>query len=59
MTDRYRTYSDLLISQQLRLVGIGVLPSAVRCLWQPQGLTLRYQRLLWLDQKTAVCGGIQ
>jgi transposase InsO family protein len=58
MTERYPTYSYLRISQQLRLVGIGVSPSAVRCVWQRHGLTLRYQRLLWLEQKTAARGGI-
>jgi transposase InsO family protein len=58
MTERYPTYSYLRISQQLRLVGIGVSPSAVRCVWQRHGLALRYQRLLWLEQKTAARGGI-
>jgi transposase len=58
MTERYPTFSYLRISQQLRLVGIGVSPSAVRYVWQRHGLTLRYQRLLWLEQKTAARGGV-
>ncbi len=58
MTERYPTYSYLWISQQLRLVGNGASPSAVRCVWQRHGLTLRYQHLLWLEQKTAARGGI-
>lgn len=58
MTERYPTFSFLRISQQLRLVGIGVSPSAVRYVWQRHGLTLRYQRLLWLEQKTAARGGV-
>ena len=41
MTARYPTYSYVRISQQLRLVGIGVSPPAVRGVWQRQGLTLR------------------
>ena len=48
----------MFISQQLRLVGVGVAPSAVRAVWVRQGLTLRHQRLLWLEQKTAAQGGI-
>lgn len=39
-------------------MGVGVSPSAVRYVWQRQGLTLRYQRLLWLEQKTAARGGV-
>jgi transposase InsO family protein len=39
-------------------VGIGVSPSAVRYVWQRHGLLLRYQRLLWLEQKTAARGGV-
>ncbi len=58
MTERYPTYSYHRISQQLRLVGVGVSPSAVRYVWQRQGLTLRFQRLLWLEQKTAAQGGV-
>jgi transposase len=58
MTERYPTYSYLRISQQLRLVGVGVSPSGVRYVWLRQGLTLRYQRLLWLEQKTAARGGV-
>src|SRR5690349_18647914 len=53
MTERYPTRSYVFISHQLRLVGIGVSPSAVRAVWQRHGLTLRFQRLLWLEQKTA------
>jgi len=58
MTERYLTFSYLRISQQLRLVGVGVSPSAVRYVWQRHGLTLRYHRLLWLEQKTAPRGGV-
>ncbi|MGH2626538.1 MAG: helix-turn-helix domain-containing protein [Anaerolineales bacterium] len=53
MTERYPTMSYLRLAQQLRLVGVGVSPSTVRSVWQRHGLTLRYQRLLWLEQKVA------
>mgnify|MGYP001620049582 CR=1 FL=1 len=59
MTEQYPAYSYLRISQQLRLVGVGVSPSAVRYVWQRHGLTLRYQRLLWLERKTAERGGVR
>src|SRR5579883_2107999 len=42
MTEQYPTYSYIRISQQLRLIGIGASPSAVR--------------LLWLERKTAERG---
>jgi transposase len=58
MTERYPTYSYLRISDQLKLVGVGVSPSTVRAVWQHFGLTLRIHRLLWLEQKTAAQGGI-
>ena len=58
MTGRYPTYSYLRISDQLKLVGVGVSPSTVRAVWQRHGLTLRIHRLLWLEQKTAAQGGI-
>jgi transposase InsO family protein len=58
MTERYPTRSYLFVSQQLKLVGVGVSPAAVRAVWQRQGLTLRFQRLLWLEQKTAAAGGV-
>lgn len=58
MTERYPTYSYLRISDQLKLVGIGVSPSSVRAVWQRHGLTLRIHRLLWLEQKTVASGGI-
>jgi transposase InsO family protein len=58
MTERYPTYSYLRISDQLKLVGVGVSPSTVRAVWQRHGLTLRIHRLLWLEQKTAAQGGI-
>jgi len=58
MTERYPTYSYLRISDQLKLVGVGVSPSTVRVVWQRHGLTLRIYRLLWLEQKTAAQGGI-
>lgn len=56
-----RAVSDLQLSphqQQLRLVGIGVSPSAVRGVWQRYGLVVRYQCLLWLERKTAERGGV-
>jgi len=58
MTEQDPTYSYLRISQQLRLIDVGVSPSAVRCVWARHGLTLRYQQLLWLEQKTAERGGV-
>ena len=58
MTERFPTYSYVRISQQLRLVGVGVTPAAVRAVWMRHGLTLRHQRLLWLEQKTAAQGGV-
>ena len=58
MTEQYPTYSYLRISQQLRLVGVGVSPAAVRYVWQRHGRPLRYQRLLWLERKTAERGGV-
>ena len=58
MTERYPTYSYLRISDQLKLIGVGVSPSTVRVVWQRHGLTLRIQRLLWLEQKTTASGGI-
>jgi len=58
MTERYPTYSYIRISDQLKLVGVGVSPSTVRAVWQRQGLTLRIHRLLWLEQKTTAQGGI-
>lgn len=58
MTERYPTYSYIRISDQLKLIGIGVSPSAVRAVWQRHGLTLRIHRLLWLEQKTAARGGV-
>jgi len=58
MTERYPTYSYIRISQQLRLVGVGVSPPAVRGVWARHGLTLRFQRLLWLEQRTAARGGV-
>jgi transposase len=59
MTAHYPTYSYLRISQQLRLIGVGMEPSAVRAVWQRHGLTLRIQRLLWLEQKSAAGGGVR
>lgn len=58
MTERYPTASYLRIAQHLRLVGVGVSPSAVRYVWQRHGLSLRYQRLLWLERKVAIAGGV-
>lgn len=58
MTERYPTYSDIRISDQLKLVGVGVSPSTVRAVWQRHGLTLRIHRPLWLEQETAGQGGI-
>jgi hypothetical protein len=47
------TFSYPRLSDQLRLIGIPVSPSTVRCVWAWHGLTLRYHRLLWLERKTA------
>ena len=58
MTEQYPSYSYVRISGQLRLVGVGVSPPAVRGVWQRHGLTLRYQRLLWVEQRTAARGGV-
>ena len=58
MTERYPVYSYIRISDQLKLVGVGVSPSTVRAVWQRHGLTLRIHRLLWLEQRTAAQGGI-
>lgn len=58
MTEQYPTYSYIRISGQLRLIGVGVSPSAVRAVWARHGLTLKIQRLLWLEQKTAASGDI-
>ena len=44
-TQRYPAYSYLRISDQLKLIGIGVSPSTVRVVWQRHGLTLRIHRL--------------
>jgi len=37
MTEQDPTYSYLRISQQLRLIDVGVSPSAVRCVWAATG----------------------
>ena len=58
MTEQFPTYSYIRISQQLRLVGIGASPAAVRGVWARHGLVVRYQRLLWLERKTAERGGV-
>ncbi len=58
MTTQYPTYGYIRISGQLKLIGVGVSPAAVRAVWQRHGLTLRLQRLLWLEQKTAAAGGV-
>ncbi len=58
MSEQYPTYSYIRVSQQLKLIGIGVAPSAVRYVWQRHGLALRYQRLLWLESNTAERGGV-
>ncbi len=39
-------------------MGIGASPAAVRYVWQRHGLVVRYQRLLWLERKTAALGGV-
>lgn len=43
MTEQFPTYSYLRISQQLRLIGVGVSPSAVRAVWQRNGLVWRFR----------------
>jgi hypothetical protein len=57
MTEQYPAYSYIRISQQLKLIGIGASPSAVCGVWQRHRLVARYQRLLWLERKTAATGG--
>ena len=59
MIEQFPTYSYIRISQQLRLVGIGASPSAVRCVWQRHGLVLRYQRRLRLERLRAERGGVR
>ena len=46
------------LSDQPKLIGLPISPSTVRCVWVRHGLTLRYHRLLWLEQKTAAEGGV-
>jgi hypothetical protein len=58
MTGRYPTLSYVRLSDQLKLIGLPISPSTVRCVWLRHGLTLRYHRLLWLEQKTAAEGGV-
>jgi len=58
MTEQYPAYSYIRISQQLKLIGVGVSPASVRYVWQRHGLVVRYQRLLWLERKTAELGGV-
>ncbi len=57
MTEQYPTYSYVRLADQLKLVGIGVSAAAVRYVWQRQGLTTRFARLLWLERRSAE-GGI-
>ena len=49
MTEQYPAYS---------YIRIGVSPASVRYVWQRHGLVVRYQRLLWLERKTAELGGV-
>lgn len=58
MTAQFPTFSYVRISMQLKLVGVGVSHAAVRGVWLRHGLTLKIQRLLWLEQKTASEGGV-
>lgn len=58
MTEEVSTYSYIRLSHQLRLTGLGISPSAVRAVWQRHGLSLRIDRLLWLEKKTAEAGGV-
>lgn len=57
MTEQYPTYSYVRLANQLKLVGIGASPAAVRNVWQRQGLATRFSRLLWLERRSAE-GGI-
>jgi len=59
MTEPFPAHSRVPISGQLRRIGVGVSPSAVRAVWQCHRLTLRIQRLLCLEQKTAGRGGVR
>ncbi len=58
MTEQYPTYSYVRISSQLKLLSIGVSAPAVRAVWQRHRLVVKFQRLLWLEQKTAQRGGV-
>ena len=58
MTARFPVYSYVRISGQLRLIGVGASPAAVRGVWERKGLLTRFQRLLWLEQQVAAAGGV-
>ncbi len=58
MTEQYPTYSYVRVANQLKLVGIGASPAAVRYVWQRQGLATRFSRLLWLERRSAEGGVI-
>jgi transposase len=58
MTEQFPTYSYVRISSQLKLLGVPVSAPAVRAVWLRHGLSLKFQRLLWLEQKTAARGGV-
>lgn len=57
MTQEYPTYSYLRIAEQLKLVGVPVSAAAVRYVWGRNGLTRRFDRLLWLERRSAETGG--
>ncbi|MFY9530977.1 MAG: helix-turn-helix domain-containing protein, partial [Candidatus Acidiferrales bacterium] len=58
MTERHPTLSYLKISHELTIRGVGALPSAVRYVWQRHGLTVRHQRLHWVERRRAERGGM-
>lgn len=58
MTEEFPTYNYIRIRLQLRLIGLGISPSAVRTVWQRHGLSLRIDRLLCLEKKTSAAGGV-
>jgi transposase len=51
VTAQYPTRSYVFIAHQLWLAGVEVTPSTVRAVWRRCGLSLRRQRLLWLERK--------
>jgi len=57
MTRESPTYRYARVCEQLKLVGVPITASAVRGVWQRQGLLKRYDRLLWVERTAAETGG--